>query len=156
MTAIDEAIRSALGKLQIAFEHDLSDVEGTIAVFTEALRDMAPLDIEGAVVRVIRNERYFPRPSILRGHALEEQLARTVWVTEKRDQEDRVCSLCGAQGYWLRGVQQPEPDPRWWPARLIENGTAAPRYVERLEILHSFTCPIRHRDQGISITTNAA
>jgi hypothetical protein len=156
MTAIDEAVRAALGKLQIAFEHELSDLDGTIAVFTEALRDMAPLDIEGAVTRVIRTERYFPRPAVLRGHALEEQLARTVWVTPYQAGEDRICPFCRAEGYWLRGIQQPDPDPRFWPKRLIEDGTAAPRYVERIEVLHDYGCRLRNRDQGVGITTNAA
>lgn len=150
MTAIEEAVRAALGKLTIAFEHELSDLEGTVIVFTEALRDLAPLDIEGAVVRVIRTERFFPRPAILRGHALEEQMARTVWAPKVED--DSCCPLCGAKGFWLRGVQQPEPDERWWAKRVRENGDAAPRFHERIEVMHTFLCPIRHREQPLGVT----
>lgn len=156
MTAIEQAVRAALDKLVLAFEHEIADVDGTVSVFVEALRDMAPLDIEGAVTRVIRTERYFPRPAILRGHALEEQLARTVWVDPNAAKEDRICALCGAEGYWLRGVQPPPPDEKQWTARAIESGTAAPVYAERIEILHDYGCPIRHRGQGISLSTNVA
>ena len=91
MTAVETAIRSALGRLTIAFEHELVDLEGTVSVWLEALRDMAPLDIDGAVTRVIRNEGYFPRPAVVRGHALEEQLARTVWVAPYTPGEERIC-----------------------------------------------------------------
>lgn len=156
MTAIEEAVRAALGKLIIAFEHEVADVDATVAVFTEAMRDLAPLDIQGAATRVIRGERYFPRPSIFRGHALEEQMARTVWAQPYSAGDDRICPFCSAEGYWLRGVQQPDPDPRFWPARVIESGGAKPSFVERIEVLHDYGCKLRHRDQGVSLVASVA
>jgi hypothetical protein len=156
MTAIEEAVRSALGKLTIAFEHELPDLESTVAVFTEALRDLAPLDIDGATTRVIRTERYFPRPAILRGHALEEQLARTVWVAPYIAGDDRICPLCGADGYWLRGFQQPDRDESKVPKKVLDAGEHKGRFVERIEVLHDYACRLRHPAQGYGITTNAA
>jgi hypothetical protein len=156
MTAVEGAVRAALGKLTIAFEHELSDLEGTVSVFVEALRDMAPLDIDGATTRVIRTERYFPRPAILRGHALEEQLARAVWVAPYNSGDDRMCPFCSADGYWLRGFQQPDRNPEKIPKRVVDSGEYKGQYVERIEVLHDYTCRLRHPAQGYGITTNAA
>ena len=67
-----------------------------------------------------------------------------------------AAAACGADGFWLRGVQQPEPNPKTTPAKAIESGDRKAMYYERIEVLHDYGCRIRHRDQGVNLTTNAA
>lgn len=139
MTAIELAVRKALAKLMTAFRQDIEETDETALVYLEALRDLEPLDIDGGVVRVIRGERYFPRPAILRAYALEERTARTVMVRPLiHSGDDILCSLCGATGVWLRSVTN-------------DRGT-----FERIETSHKYECPVKREDQPSLVLTKGA
>jgi hypothetical protein len=147
MTGLEVAVRRALLKLVTAFGQKIDDAEETILVYVEALRDLEPLDVDGGTQRAIRGERFFPRPSILRAYALEERTARTVHIRPITQDEDTLCSLCGAKNRWLRDVQQPDPDPKFWTDAAIRRGDATPRAYKRDEVRHEYDCPLKRPDQ---------
>jgi len=158
MTALELAVRAALGKLMVAFRQDIEDVDQTVAVYIDALRDLDPIDISGGTQRTIRGERFFPRPAILRGYAMEERTARTVTVRPIAVHDDTLCSLCGSTKRWLRPVQQPEPDPRHWTQAAINRGEAKAHAYSRDEVQHEYDCPLRRPDQpgAATLTRDAA
>jgi hypothetical protein len=147
MTALEQAVRVALAKLITAFGEKIENTDQSTAVYVDALRDLEPLDIEGGVRRAIRAERFFPRPAVLRTYALEERTGRTVTVRPISKDEDTLCSLCGAKGRWLRDVQQPDPDPKFWTDAAIRRGDATPRAYKRDEVRHEYDCPLKRPDQ---------
>jgi hypothetical protein len=149
MNPLEAAVRKALAKLVATLGHKLEgDPEQTVFGYLEAMLDLEPLDIEGGVKRAIRAERYFPRPAVLRAYALEERTARTVTIRPLVHATDTLCSLCGSTKRWLRTVQQPEPDLKYWTERAIARGEATPRSYQRDEVLHEYDCPLRRPDQA--------
>jgi hypothetical protein len=148
MKPIEAAVRRALLKLVTAFGQKIEDTDETVAVYLETLLDLDPLDVDGGAQRAIRSERFFPRPSILRAFALEERTARTVTIRPLVHATDTLCSLCGSTKRWLRTVQQPEPDLKYWTERAIARGEATPRSYQRDEVLHEYDCPLRRPDQA--------
>jgi hypothetical protein len=154
-TTLKDAVRDALAKLCIAFDHKLDDPEASIDVYAEALRDLAPIDIERGAIRVIREEpRFFPKPAMLRQHAVEERTARTAWTAwlppTDADAGDSHCPVCGATKFWGRVVEVPPPDPRYFTARAAARFPA--RTITRTEVLHRPGCKLRRADQPAYLT----
>lgn len=139
--ALEPAVRRALAKFVIALGNKLEgSIDESVEVYLTAVSDLEHFDIDGAVPRIIRGEKFFPKPAVLRAYALEERIARTVMVRPLvYTGEDIQCSACGATKLWGREV------------------TNARGTFFRYEVLHASHCHLRRADQGmLTITMGAA
>lgn len=108
------AMLAQLARLAVAFgrQPHHGEPEQVAAVYAGALTGVSPDALERGVDAAIREERFFPRPAILRRYALEAQ--HSIQHTEYReaDHGDR-CQQCGTH--------------RWYAGFSLPDGTMAPR-----------------------------
>jgi hypothetical protein len=147
MNDLERSVRQGLFQLVVAFRKDLEEAEASVVVYTEAMRDLEPQYVDDGVCRAIRSERFFPPPAVLRAYALEARTARTATVRPIAQSDDPKCALCGATRIWLRELQTPDPDPRYFSAKAIDSGIFASRRIQRVEIEHKTSCSLKREDQ---------